>query len=395
MNRFKQHDIIALILIRKDSSSTFNKEKKFLQDAKRKGVNVWIRTNRVTPKGGFPGYPNGTIDFSLNKQLQNDVLCYLDKVCSLSKEFPNLRGIVIGGEELVGAHINIEEIRRWDSFFFTEKGFHLTEKMSVSQQKIYYDWMQEINNQWYAAIYNHLHSKYPKLEFFVFPSSAAIDDNNKYASFPRPAHWDLYDLIVRKNIPYSIIYESYNIHRKDGILYTAAQSAYLRDITNGKVPIYTIHQAQRAKGEKEAPAQDQIIAHVFTSIVNGSKGIGFWSTDMDTKQDIYITNKARWESLFQIIDKAKKWNNLTKITPNIYIIKPRYSFFLNNNPANKSAFDTFISLYKKGFSPGFLLEENNIHVQSKKIINPSLIYDKRSVVPPSSFEQHFNFLEQK
>ena len=204
MNRFVQHKITALVLMNKSSMPPFQKEQYFLADANKYGVNVWLRTNRVTPKRGVPGLPNGTLDFALNSDLQIKTLGYLDQLAALSKKFPNLKGLIIGGEEIVGAHISKKELSRWDALFYQENGFHITGILTNQQKLQYFDWIQRKNNLWYVKIWDYLHAKYPSLDLFIYPDKAALGEDD-LTEHPRPAYWDIYDLIVIKQKKYKIM----------------------------------------------------------------------------------------------------------------------------------------------------------------------------------------------
>ncbi|MBM4145953.1 MAG: hypothetical protein FJ240_06735 [Nitrospira sp.] len=373
MNRFVQHRITALVLMDKSSMPPFQKEQYFLADANKYGVNVWLRTNRVTPKRGIPGLPNGTLDFALNGELQMKTLEYLDQLAALSKKFPNLKGLIIGGEEIVGAHISKKELSRWDALFYEENGFHMTGKLTNDQKMQYFDWIQRKNNLWYVKIWDYLHAKYPSLDLFIYPDKAALGEDD-LTEHPRPAYWDIYDLIVTKQKKYKIISESYNINDPYGAFRTAAESAYLRDATQGKVPFYIILQCHKAKWQFTAPNNLQIQSHIFASLVNGAEGIGFWASDMDSGKDIYETNKDRWESLFHLIEKGLQFSAYENIKPDLYVLRPYYTKYLEDLQG-ESSMEIFSQLYMYGFSPGFILDEqarrNMLPADSKVIYIPS------------------------
>lgn len=367
MKEFTKHGITALILINKETSPPFERVQRFLKDANKDGINVWVRTNRVTPKRGIPGMPNGTLDFALNKDIQGQVLEYLDQLAALSQKYPNMKGLIIGGEELIGAHINNAELSRWDNTFFLENGFHMTGKLTDSEKLVYFDWIQEKNNLWYAKMYDYIHKRYPSLDLFIYPSTAALGES-RYSAHPRPAYWDIYDLIVKKQKKYNIIAESYNINHKYEAFLTGSESAYLRDATNKTVQIFIIHQSHIARGQSYAPKISQIYGHIFASLVNGANGVGFWATDFNTGKDIYYTNRERWELLFDAIEKGRTFSKFEKIIPNIYILKPRYSKYFND--VNETSLDAFAELYRKGFFVGFVTGEqakNGILPQNAKI----------------------------
>jgi hypothetical protein len=374
MNRFAQHGITALVLMDNNSLPPFKKEQSFLADANRYGVNVWLRTNRVTPKRGIPGLPNGTLDFALNKDLQMNTLEYLDQLAALSRKFPNVKGLIIGGEELIGAHISAKELSRWDTVFFQENGFHATGKLADEQKVQYFDWIQNKNNLWYAKIWDYLHAKYPSLDLFIYPDKAAFGEGN-LSEHPRPAYWDIFDLVVTKQKRFRIIAESYNIGEPYTAFRTAAESAYFRDMLQGKVPFYIIVQGHKALGQYTAPVGSQIQSHIFASLVNGAEGIGFWASDMDRGKDIHDTNKTRWEALFNLIEKGRQFSAYEKIKPDIYVLRPYYSKYLKDFKV-ESSMDLFARLYMQGFSPGFILDE-----QARRNMVPAdgkVIY-----VPPS------------
>jgi hypothetical protein len=363
MKKFAKHGITALILINKETLPPFERVEKFLADANRKGISVWVRTNRVTPKRGIPGVPNGTLDFALNKDIQVQVLEYLDQLAALSKKYMNFKGLIIGGEEIVGAHINKDELLRWDNVFYAKNGFHMTGMLTDQEKITYFDWVQEKNNLWYGKIWDYLHTKYPSLDLFIYPSRAAIGEH-RYSYHPRPAYWDIYDLVINKQKKYKIIVNLYNITNKYGPFITGADTVYLRDVSKGTVPIFIVHQCHIALGESYAPKISQILSDIFASLVNGAEGIGFWPIDSNTKKDVYYTNKERWNALFNIIETGRLYSKYEKIKPNIYILKPRYTKYLTTN-VNESSFDTFAGLYTMGFFVGFVLEE-----EAKKGILP-------------------------
>jgi hypothetical protein len=373
MHKFAQHGITALVLMNRNSMPPFKKEQEFLTDANRCGVNVWLRTNRVTPKRGIPGLPNGTLDFALNGDVQMKALEYLDQLAELSKKFPNLRGLIIGGEEIVGAHIGRKELSRWDRVFYQENGFHITGELTNEQKMQYFDWVQRKNNLWYAKIWDYLHAKYPSLDLFIYPDKAAFGEG-ELSEHPRPAYWDIFELIVVKQKRYKIIAESYNISDPYAAFRTAAESAYLRDAIQGEVPFYIIVQGHKAQWQFTAPNLSQIQSHIFAAVVNGADGIGFWASDMDNKKDIHDISKKRWESLFYLIEKGREFSGYGKIKPDIYVLRPCYSKYVGD-AKEESSLDIFAQLYMRGFSPGFILDEqarrNMLPADSKIIYIPS------------------------
>jgi hypothetical protein len=374
MSKFAQHGITALVLMDRDSIPPFKKEQYFLADANRYGVNIWLRTNRVTPKRGIPGLPNGTLDFALNGELQMKTLEYLDQLAALSKKFPDLKGLIIGGEEIVGAHISKKELSRWDSIFYQENGFHMTGKLTNEQKMQYFDWIQKKNNIWYAKIWDYLHTKYPSLDLFIYPDKAALGEED-LTEHPRPAYWDLFELIVVKQKRYKIIAESYNINDPYAAFRTAAESAYLRDATQGKVPFHIIVQGHKAQWQFTAPNALQIQSHIFASLLNGAEGIGFWASDMDSGKDIYDTDKKRWELLFYLIEKGRQFSTYEKIKPDIYVLRPYYAKYLDDLQ-EASSMEIFAQLYMQGFSPGFIPDE-----QARRNMLPS---DSKVIyIPPS------------
>lgn len=355
MSRFAQQGITALVLMNKDSLPPFDKEQKFLADAGRFGVNVWLRTNRVTPKRGIPGRPNGTLDFALDADLQQRTLKYLDNLAALSMKYPQMKGLIIGGEEIVGARISTAELSRWDSLFYHENGFHMTGTLTSEQKMQYFDWVQRKNNLWYAKIWDYLHTKYPSLNLFIYPDSEAFGEG-KLSKHPRPAYWDIFDLIVIKKKKFKIIAPSYNIRSPLGAWKTAAESAYLRDAVQGHVPFHVIVQGHKTEGQRHEPTGSHIESHIFAALVNGASGIGFWATDMDNKKDIYDTNRNRWETLFRLIETGRQYAGLRKIEPDVYVLRPRYTAYVADTQT-ESSLDIFAELYRGGFFPGFILDE--------------------------------------
>jgi hypothetical protein len=374
MTRFAQHGITAIALMDKNSMPPFQKEQYFLSDANRYGINVWLRTNRVTPKRGMPGFANGTLDFALNTDLQMKTLEYLDKLAALSKKFPNLKGLIIGGEEIVGAHINKKELIRWDALFYQENGFHLTGDLTNQQKMQYFDWIQRKNNLWYGKIWDYLHAKYPSMDLFIYPDKSALGEGD-LSKHPRPAYWDIFELIVIKQKRFKIIAESYNIRDPYAAFRTAAESAYFRDAVQGKVPFYIIVQGHKAKWQFAAPNMMQIQNHIFAALVHGAEGIGFWASDMDSRRDIHDINKKRWESLFHLIEKGRQFSTYEKIKPDIYILRPCYTRYLKDSQ-EETSMAIFAQLYMQGFSPGFITDE-----QARRNILPA--DNKVIYIPPS------------
>ena len=355
MTRFARHGITALVLMSRDSLPPFQRERAFLADAEKYGVNVWLRTNRVTPKRGIPGQPNGTLDFALDKDLQARTLKYLDQLASLSLKYQNLKGLIIGGEELVGAHITKKELCRWNEVFYRENGFQATGKLTQAQKIQYFDWIQQKNNLWYARIWDYLHAKYPSLDLFIYPHSEAFGEG-KLSKHPRPAYWDIFDLIVIKKKKFKIIAESYNISNPLGAWKTAAESAYIRDAVQGHVPFHIIVQGHKTQGQLHEPGRFQIESHIFAALVNGASGIGFWASDMDSKKDIYDTDRKRWEMLFCLIERGRQYAGYRKIEPDVYVLRPRYTGYVADAPT-ESSLDIFARLSMRGFFPGFILDE--------------------------------------
>ncbi|MBI4644541.1 MAG: hypothetical protein HY743_12640, partial [Deltaproteobacteria bacterium] len=97
MDQFQRQGITVLMLNNPKSLPPFTPEQRFLADAAKRGIKVWLRTNRVSPKGGIPGVPNTTLDFALNPDIQKQTLDYLLAMAKLSTEFPNVVGLIIGG----------------------------------------------------------------------------------------------------------------------------------------------------------------------------------------------------------------------------------------------------------------------------------------------------------
>jgi hypothetical protein len=354
MDKFSKHGITVIGLMNKKALPPFEHERKFLQDATKRGVGVWLRTNRVSPKRGIPGKPNGNLDFALDLGIQNETLDYLDKLAALSKEYPSLKGIIIGGEELVGAHISQEELDRHDHIFFKENGFHLAENLTDTQKIIYFDWIQEKNNNWYAKIWDTLHPKYPDLELIVFPSWAAVV-GYRYSRHPRPAYWDIHDLIVTRNKTFSILVTAYVSKQKYKAYHVAAIVAYLGGASDDAVPIYVSLQGHKTKGSNTAPKSSEMEAEIFAAITAGADGVGYYPIDQDAVKSTYFTNKRRWNYCFDAIEKGRTFYGLPQMRPNIFILKPRYSQYWKND--NGYTLQTFAALYELGFTPGYVLEE--------------------------------------
>ncbi|MEJ2071489.1 MAG: hypothetical protein P8X58_14010 [Syntrophobacterales bacterium] len=286
MKKFAEHGVTAVILINKNSLPPFARERKFLADASRYGIKVWIRTNRVTPKRGIPHRPNSTLDFALDKSIQQESLEYLLALAALSKDYPNLTGLVIGGEELVGAKVNKAVLARYDEVSRQNIGFAISGPLNNKQKIIYFDWLEELQNRWYARIWDTIKAKYPQLKLFIYPSSAAVC-GDRYSRFPRPAYWDIYDLIVTRKKPFGVIIGFYSIQDPLENDITAAMGKYLKAATENKVPYYLLLQVHRASGQSHTPTPPELEAQVKAAIDGGARGVGYWPHDIDTKKDIY------------------------------------------------------------------------------------------------------------
>ena len=382
MNRFSEHDVTALVLVNKNSLPPFRRLRGFLRDACRRGVHVWIRTNRVTPKRGIPGMANGTLDFALDSTIQKESMDYLDALAALSKEFPCLTGIVIGGEEIVGAHMDKAELTRHDAFFFNENGFHLGEKLTCEQKAVFFDWVQEKNNLWYSQIWDYFHFKYPKLQWFIYPSSAALM-GGRLSSYPRPAYWDLHDLIVTRSKKFAIITECYGNKSPYGAYHVASIAGYLRDLTKETVPFYILLQGHKVSGNFAVPTYSQLTAHAFAAITNGASGIGYYSIDQETGKSSYYNDMPRWSGCFETMDMGRQFYQLPEIKPTLYVLKPRYSPYWGSEGG--VVLDTYAALYRIGFAPGFILEEeagrgNLPDIVSAYYIPESFKYEKQEAL---------------
>ena len=210
IQKFREHHVTILLLNNPQSLPPFTREREFLGEAGRRGLKVWLRTNRVTPKGGIPGEPNSTLDFALNAKIQKQVLEYLLALAALSEEYPAVSGLIIGGEEWVGARIDKHALARHQKVVAREMGFNPTRPLTAGQKIRYFDWLQEVQNRWYAKIWDILKVSYPHLELFIYLSEAAVC-GGRWSKFSRAAYWDIYDLIVTRNRAFSVLLGSLTI----------------------------------------------------------------------------------------------------------------------------------------------------------------------------------------
>lgn len=353
MSRFAREGVTALILINKASKPPFLHERRFLADARARGVNVWIRTNRVSPKRGIPGRPNSTLDFVLDPSIQRDSLDYLSALAELSAEYPNLTGLVIGGEELVGAKVDRQALSRYRDISIRQLGFSIAAPLNDARKILYFDWIQDLQNQWYSKIWDTLKTKYPRLQLFIYPSEAAVC-GGEYSRFPRPAYWDIHDLIVTRRKSYGVILPSYTINGPFGVDLTVARAKYLQAATEGSVPFFLLLQFHRTGGGR-APTRSEMIEQVTASLANGAAGVGFWPVDMDVRKDIFEVDRQRWQDCFTVISEAFK-RPLQKSQPSgLYVLKPRYSQYWEYDDGD--TLKTFAMLHRWGFEPDFLLAE--------------------------------------
>jgi hypothetical protein len=356
MDKFVQHRITAMILINANSLPPFSRERQFLADAARRGVKVWIRTNRVSPKRGIPDRPNSTLDFALDPAIQKETLEYLLALAALSKEYPNLTGLVIGGEEFVGQKTNEAVLPRHQPLGLRELGFSLTDNLSEAQKIRYFDWLEERNNQWYEKIWDTIKERYPKMELFIYPSEVAIC-GGRYSKFPRPAYWDIHDLIVNRKKYFHVIVGCYTI-REDylGSEQAAATGIYLRAATEDKVPYYLLLQAHRTKGSPRTPTPEELESQVMAAIDSGVRGVGYWPTDADTLQDISETDPRRWQAIFQAIARGAQYFSQPRPQGSgLYVVKPRYSQYWERDDGQ--TIKTLAALWRAGLNPEFLLVE--------------------------------------
>ncbi len=352
MSKFAQQGVTALILINRESEPPFPRERRFLADAARRGVNVWIRTNRVSPKRGIQGRPNSTLDFALDGTLQRESLDYLLALAALSKEYPNLTGLVIGGEEVVGAHIDGAALNRYQGISVQQLGFSITGRLNDAQKIRYFDWVQNLQNDWYAKIWDTVKAQSPQMELFIYPSRAAVC-GERFSRFPRPAYWDIYDLIVARQKHFSVILPSYTIDDPLGADLTAARAMYLRAATEASVPYFLLLQFHRIKNR--TPTFREMEEQVLASINNGAAGVGFWPVDMDTRKDIAEADPQRFQDCFKAVAEGAGASPRTPQGSGLYVLKPRYSQYWE--PDDQQTLKTFAILHRWGFAPEFLLAE--------------------------------------
>lgn len=364
MEKFAKHGITAMILLQQTEVEPFTSLRSFLKLAEEMKVDVWLRTNRVTPKKGIPGLNNGTLDFALDYNIQSQVVNYLFSLGKLSEEFSCIKGIVIGGEEIVGAHITEEEFNRWSFVFQLDNGYipeYNLDKNEIDliiEKKEFFDWVQKKNNDWWESLWKILDFRFPDIDFLIWPSTAALGESS-LSSWPRPAYWDLYDLIVKRRTSFSVILASYNVFHKNDVSATAAQACYLRNATEGTIwstNIYMLQQSHITDGTSIPPSLEQMVSHVVEARRYGIDGIGYWAYDIPTGRDVYSVDINRWESIFEAIESGRSIIQ-TFDTPKTYVRKPRYDYFLGNR--DYSSFDTFAQLHKLNLSPTFLLDEKN------------------------------------
>ncbi len=347
MNTFSRQGITALILIARDAKPPFPEVRRFLADAARQGVRVWVRTNRVSPKRGIPNRPNSTLDFVLDDALQKDTLDYLLALAALSKDYPNFAGLVIGGEELVGMRITRKVLER----------FSIKESLSDAEKIKYFDWLQDLHNAWYGRIWDTLRPQYPDLDLLIYPSSGAVCGGG-LSQFPRPAYWDIYDLIVTRKKYFGIILPSYTVEDPLGSHQTAAFGLYLRAATQDLVPYYLLLQVHRTEGSRHTPTPEELQSQFLAAVESGASGVGYWPHDVDQgKKDVYETGPSRCRVVFQAMDSGSKndFRPPPRTGQGLYILKPRYSQYWRRD--NHDTLRTLASLHRAGLAPEFLLAE--------------------------------------
>jgi hypothetical protein len=361
MEKFKQHGITPSILINQNELPPFERVQRFLADASRRGIKVWIRTNRVTPKRGIPHRPHSTLDFALDESIQRETLEYLLSLARLSRQYPNLTGIVIGGEEWLGAkmlgRLGPPVLARFSPLAQKELGFALTGPLTEAQKIRYFDWVQQIQNNWYAKIWDTVKSQYPNLELLIFPSPVAVC-GGRYSQFPTPAYWDIHDLIVTRNKPFSVLVDFYTVGNPWGSDQTAAMGAYLRAATGGKAPYYLNLQVQRT-ADSRPPTPRELEEDVMAALAEGAAGVGYWPIDMDSKKDIFETDPLRWRAVFEAIAAAARYRarqpRQDAKSSGLYVIKPRYSQFWEKD--DDRSLSALAALRRAGLNPDFLLAE--------------------------------------
>jgi len=356
LDKFSQHNIIAMILLNQEEELPFTDVRNFLKAALEKNVGVWIRTNRVTPKRGTPGYFKGTLDFALNPEIQEQVFNYLEQIANLTKDFSNLKGIVIGSEEMVGMGINKEELERWKNVLDQEAIVDLSNPSIIDKENLF-DWIQEKNNDWYERIWKVFSGKYPQLDLFIWPSTVAITES-RFSSYPRPAYWDIYDLIVNRKAGFKIILASYNVFQEDGLLMTECQAMFLYQSVEELTDIYFLQQCHEIE-EGKIPTKEQMLQHAKAAMDNYVSGIGYWPMDILKEMDIYSVNQERWNQLFEVIEEARVyfdniWYSFNKY--DILIKKDKYSWFVGDKDI-ETAFQAFINFKKLGYHPTFTLKD--------------------------------------
>ncbi len=347
MNTFSRQGVTALILIAKDAQPPFPEVRRFLGDAARQGVRVWVRTNRVSPKRGIPNRPNSTLDFALDDTLQKDTLDYLLALAALSKEYPNFAGLVIGGEELVGMRITPKVLER----------FSIKESLGDSEKIKYFDRLQDLQNAWYGRIWDTLRPQYPDLDLLIYPSTGAVC-GGRLSRFPRPAYWDIHDLIVTRKKYFSVILPSYTVEDPLGSHQTAAFGLYLRAATQDLVPYYLLLQVHRTEGSSHTPTREELQSQFLAAIESGATGVGYWPHDVDEgKKDIYETDPPRCQIVFQAMDQGAKYDvrSQPRTGEGLYVLKPRYSQYWR--PDNHDTLRTLAGLRRAGLAPEFLLAE--------------------------------------
>jgi hypothetical protein len=354
MGKFAELGTTALYLTNPVDLPPFTYERNFLSDAQERGIKVWLRTNRVSPKSGIPGLPHSTLDFALDKDIQKLTLDYLLDMAALSKDYPNMTGLIIGGEEWVGAYVDSTALARHRDAGLKELGFDITGSLSNYQKICYFDWLQKIQNDWYGQIWDTLHAAYPQLELFIYPSSIAVC-GDRFSSFPRPAYWDIHDLIVTRNKPFSIILPTFTIEDALGSYQTGAFAAYLRAATEGRVPYYLLLQVGRDGPAMRAPTPEELDSHLQAALDSGARGVGYWPVDMDVQMDVYNSDPPRWQAMFQSIAKGALYLPPPARQSGVYVVKPRYSQFWQMDAFQ--TIRTVAGLRRAGVAPQFLLAE--------------------------------------